>query len=618
MNNNTISLRHITFTGPSKEAANLDFDQGLNIIYGASDTGKSFVLEAIDFMLGGNTALRDIPERVGYDRIFLGMQIGNDLLTLVRSTGGGAFHQYDGLIKEIPANKEPVILGAKHSAKTSDNLSAFLLEKIGFENKILKTNAQGKTRPVSLRDLVHLCAIDETKIQSKISPIESGQRIFKTVEYSLFKLLLTGVDDSSFIPELNKNKKQQNQHPKIELLDELLLSYNTQLGKGITEKDLKDQLFKMESSIKEFQQGLNTYETSYQELLGKKNILNKKVEDATLRRYEIGEVKARFDLLNSHYNSDLQRLEGIREVGSLLGALEPKSCPLCGALPDHQHPEDTLSNLDLIVTACFAEEQKIKKLQSELVATIEQLRDEALAFDVKIPILYSEKNENATHINTIWNKLLNQRTEFSELVEKRSAVRESITLVNQIKELSALKIAIENESKNTKKDKGDDEIIVDFSTSTLTEFEVEIEKILKDWNFPDSDRVKFEESTKDLIISGKRRASRGKGMRSITHSAFTIGILEFCKLKGLGHPGFIILDSPLLAYREPEGEPEEGDNDLVQANVQDKFYEYLAKWTDRQIIIIENVTPPIAVTNNPNSLMFSKNEKIGRYGYFPK
>ncbi|MGC1349937.1 MAG: hypothetical protein WA858_09170 [Xanthobacteraceae bacterium] len=33
-------------------------------------TGKSFILEALDFMLGAGADLRDIPERVGYDRIF--------------------------------------------------------------------------------------------------------------------------------------------------------------------------------------------------------------------------------------------------------------------------------------------------------------------------------------------------------------------------------------------------------------------------------------------------------------------------------------------------------------------------------------------------------------------
>jgi hypothetical protein len=60
-----LRIRHLAFHGPNREPASIEFGAGLNLIYGASDTGKSFVVEAIDFMLGGKTTLRDIPERVG-------------------------------------------------------------------------------------------------------------------------------------------------------------------------------------------------------------------------------------------------------------------------------------------------------------------------------------------------------------------------------------------------------------------------------------------------------------------------------------------------------------------------------------------------------------------------
>ncbi|WP_279446879.1 hypothetical protein [Acinetobacter baumannii] len=77
-------------------------------------------------------------------------------------------------------------------------------------------------------------------------------------------------------------------------------------------------------------------------------------------------------------------------------------------------------------------------------------------------------------------------------------------------------------------------------------------------------------------------------MRSITHAAFTVGLQEYCKEHKLPHPGFIILDSPLLAYREPESD----DEALVLNGVNNKFYDYLKKFSDRQVIIIENNDPP--------------------------
>lgn len=75
----------------------------------------------------------------------------------------------------------------------------------------------------------------------------------------------------------------------------------------------------------------------------------------------------------------------------------------------------------------------------------------------------------------------------------------------------------------------------------------------------------------------------------------------------------MILDSPLLAYREPEDE----NDDLSETDVQENFYKYLSNWDDRQIIIIENVNPPDYVKEMETSTMFSKNIQQGRYGLFP-
>src|SRR5689334_2636278 len=62
---NGISLHFIRFRGPKKPDAEFKFAPGLNVLWGASDTGKTFLVESIDFMLGAGDALKDIPERQG-------------------------------------------------------------------------------------------------------------------------------------------------------------------------------------------------------------------------------------------------------------------------------------------------------------------------------------------------------------------------------------------------------------------------------------------------------------------------------------------------------------------------------------------------------------------------
>ena len=102
-------------------------------------------------------------------------------------------------------------------------------------------------------------------------------------------------------------------------------------------------------------------------------------------------------------------------------------------------------------------------------------------------------------------------------------------------------------------------------------------------------------------------------MRAITHAAFTIGLLRYTEVNKLSHPGFVVLDTPLLAYREPEND----EDDLRDTDVQSKFYEFLLNWTSRQVIILENEDPPDFIKNTDKTIFFSKNLSKGRYGLFP-
>ena len=99
---------------------------------------------------------------------------------------------------------------------------------------------------------------------------------------------------------------------------------------------------------------------------------------------------------------------------------------------------------------------------------------------------------------------------------------------------------------------------------------LKIEGILKAWTFPGQCRVHFDKETSDFVIDGKPRASRGKGLRAITHAAVTIGVLEYCQENSLSHPGFVILDSPLLAYFKPEGDD---DLELQGTDLKERFYQ---------------------------------------------
>ena len=95
-----ITLLHLTFTGDNKEPASIDFSPSVTVIHGPSDTGKSFIVDAIDFVLGAGE-LKEIPERKGYTRVLLGMELPNgERITLARSVDGGKVYLYQSCIRD--------------------------------------------------------------------------------------------------------------------------------------------------------------------------------------------------------------------------------------------------------------------------------------------------------------------------------------------------------------------------------------------------------------------------------------------------------------------------------------------------------------------------------------
>ncbi len=208
-------------------------------------------------------------------------------------------------------------------------------------------------------------------------------------------------------------------------------------------------------------------------------------------------------------------------------------------------------------------------------------------------------------------KLAQLRTSYGGLADKRGEVREALSILRTIQDIEARRTKLDA---NPDGQPGSAVADGDLSTMVAEEFAVQVETVLKAWNFPGAERVHFDAKSRDLIIAGKARGARGKGLRAITHAGFTIGLLDYCKVKDTPHPGFVILDSPLLAYRAPEGK----EDDLRGTDLDERFYDYLAGLPeDRQVIIVENVDPPAAIKARPQVIMFSGNPHTGRYGFFP-
>jgi len=607
MSGDYLQLRGITFKGPDK-MAELSLSPGVNVICGASDTGKSFLAESIDFMLGGSD-LRPIKEREKYGEITLDIADSSEKnWRLHRATSGGNFSLRD-LQNE---DADPKTLSQKHSHGKIDNLSGFLLDKIDLLGKrILRSKAKATTQSLSFRNLARLVIVQEGEIQQKGSPFWGGQYTLKTPELATIKLMLTGVDDSNVV---SSTATEPDNAGQIRLIDELLFELNSEV-EDIEEDQgqFKEQFSKLETTIEGQRDTLAASQRQLDDLLSSRSNLFKTRQADYERLDEIADLLTRFSLLSEHYAIDIERLEAIQESGSMFAHVEAVPCPLCGAAPDDQHLEDTCEgDVEAIVLAASVEIQKIRQLQEELENTISDLQNETSHLNLALSNSLAEYEALDTDIQeTIAPQVSDVRSSFSELVEERANVQKTLELFARIEKLEERKIFLEKDEEEPGQS---DQVVSGIPDSAAHAISVKIAAILKAWNFPGECLVHFDKETTDFVIDGKPRGSRGKGLRAITHAAVTIGLLEYCQENDLSHPGFAVLDSPLLAYFKPEGDD---DEILKGTDLKERFYQYLVEHhsTDSQIIIIENQHPPRSCEEKLAMTIFTGNPNEGRFGF---
>jgi hypothetical protein len=148
-----------------------------------------------------------------------------------------------------------------------------------------------------------------------------------------------------------------------------------------------------------------------------------------------------------------------------------------------------------------------------------------------------------------------------------------------------------------------------------------VSKVLEEWQFPGNRHVSFDDGTYDLRIDGKHRRDNGKGVRAITHAAFKVGLLVFCRERGLPHPGFLVLDTPMLTYRDPlrskAGALGADEQAIRNTPLKEFFFEHLSKISGLgQFLVVENVDMPEGIERLAHMDVFTGDPATGRAGLF--
>ena len=158
MNKYGFFIKRLELSGSAVETKSIQFKKGLNVIFGSSDTGKTFIFQCINYMLGGSTPPKPIPESENYNLVGLVIETyeGKEY-KLERSLQGGDFNLYDSL------TEDERVLAVSNQSK-SETISSFLLNVCNINGKKIRRNKQGKIQNLYFQNLKKYFAVDEVEI----------------------------------------------------------------------------------------------------------------------------------------------------------------------------------------------------------------------------------------------------------------------------------------------------------------------------------------------------------------------------------------------------------------------------------------------------------------------
>lgn len=585
-------IEKIIVTGSGKTDSIIELSSGLNIIYGPSNTGKTYIVKCIDYMFGSEREPIDISTGYQYVKIIVRTQCGT--ITMSRKIG-------ENKIEVFSTDKN--ILPGKYAAKASQNnydktINSLWLSLIGIDDMhLVICNENYKKQILSWRTFCHMFMLTETKIISECSSILSGQVTSNTAVISSLIFLLTGQDfaetevkDSKKIKEAKKNAVKSYINKELfwlaernqELIDKL---------KGTPNEDIQQELEEIMSKISEYEQKLN------EAIEENKNILDQ-LHEKNESLSECNVLINRYAELTTQYDADLKRLSFIVDGEANSKEEFPSHCPFCDS-------KMLISKNHNYIDAAKADYKKIKLQAKDLEKASQELHSEKLTLEQEIKLLMAKKQSTENIIND------EIKPQLDTLKNKLSSYKIAVEYQKEIdvlKKISERKVAdiIDNETDDESELKFKVKEHLDYSfVNYLTE---EIKLFLEDCQYENLLSLTFDKTDMDIVINGKKKSSNGKGYNAYFNSAVSIVLSRYMNKNAKYSPRFLVLDSPILSLKE------KGAKKPSETMRYSLFQNVVSTQNDIQMIIVENEIPYIDY-KNVNLIHFTKEKDNGRYGF---
>ena len=585
-------IEKIIVTGSGKTDSIIELSNGVNIIYGPSNTGKTYIVKCIDYMFGSEREPIDISTGYQYIKIIVRTQCGP--ITMSRKIGENKI--------EVSSNDNNVPSG-KYATKASrtnydKTINSVWLSLIGINDlHLVISNENYKKQILSWRTFSHMFMLTETKIISEYSAILSGRDTSNTAVIASLIFLLSGQDfaetetkDTKEIKEAKKNAVKAYINKELFRLSERNQELLAQLKEN-PNIDIAVEIEKIMAEISTNEKRINSSIEENQKILAQLYEKNENLSECNV-------LLNRYDELTTQYDADLKRLNFIVDGEANLNTSFSTHCPFCDG-------EVVVKKNQNYIDAAKSDYKKIKLQAKDLESASKELRSEKLSLEQEIGTLMAKKKS----IEELIEKEL--KPQVFNLKEKLSTYKDAIECQKEIdilKKLSEQKTAdmIENDTDEESELKFKVKEHLDYSF--INELSNGIKSFLENCNYDNLLSVIFDKADMDIVINGKKKSSNGKGYNAYFNSVVAIVLSRYMESKAKYSPDFLVLDSPILSLKEKETKkPSETMRNTLFENIVDNQ-------KGIQTIVIENEIPEINY-KDANIIHFTKEKNNGRYGF---
>ena len=590
-------------TGEGKKDAVVEFTDGVNVILGPSNSGKSLILECIDYCFGyvhHNAKQTDYAEKIkaldGYNAVHVTVK-----------TSEGSFE----IVRAIDNDNHVLINGATYyistKSKSQPKLNDFLLGLLGIREPHLiraKKKASAPPNSVSFRGLLTNFYVRQGHIATERSIFYNPDDPSATITGpALFLFLLNGNNCDGFKKtEDPKISKARNEGEKL-YIERRLSSLGPRMDQltSLRNKMALSVSFdeNLDAQVEEIQKQIDTAIKESHSIMAQIYEKNSKLSEANT-------IEEQFRSLQTQYESDIRRMSLILESETKIKNYPGKNiCPVCGQplQQGQHHPEYAPA----IVAESKLKKEKMADLQTaqaDLMQRRDKIKEEISDLESKHHIIEIRLNQELIpKIQNLKSKI-ELRRKYDQIVTELNVVSGQVDLLH------------EDLDKNQAMEKPKDEIYQienDFNKNIIGAFGKYLRDILEQVHFPNASSAFWDMSSFDVAFGKKSKTGiLGGGFCSIVNACVLIAYEQWLIDSGKYVPGCVFIDSPLTSLSESQYEAE-------KETIQHNFTEYLLNGKINGQVILADHTDRLKISGNTrvNVIEYTHNREHGIYGFVP-